>query len=420
MLTINLNPGEKYSVNSKKIQVIPGKKYKIETDYLSQKNEKFCAYFGVVILDDNGREINRKVRWLGDDSGKLQKVSIIFTSKTNTILLIYRINHETNIMWSNFYFQLSPIDEIKLTEVDPNQKEDFDDHTKFKLPRPKELSIEQEDELEKNIVWIFGSPRSGTTWLGIQLLSYNTISINELYLNEHLGAGFLGPNEEPIRSFDFRKNSLNYFFSETYDATWKFYLRKLILYRIYSQIKNFSQKIIIKEPHNKSGADIISKCLPNSKIIILLRDGRDVIDSLIDARKEGGFMTKHSFVVTENNKLEFIKNRSEIWKKLIKILLTTYNNHPTENGFLVKYENLRENTYDIIKKIYDFIGIEITIDKLEQIVDKYQFEKIPKEMRGKGKFARSATPGKWKDNFNENEIRIMNEIMGDTLKEIGY
>jgi len=37
LLTISLNPGEKYSVNSKKIQVIPGKKYRIETEYLSKK-----------------------------------------------------------------------------------------------------------------------------------------------------------------------------------------------------------------------------------------------------------------------------------------------------------------------------------------------------------------------------------------------
>ena len=41
-------------------------------------------------------------------------------------------------------------------------------------------------------------------------------------------------------------------------------------------------------------------------------------------------------------------------------------------------------------------------------------------MRGKGKFARSASPGKWKDNFNEKEIQLMNEIMGETLKRVGY
>jgi len=43
------------------------------------------------------------------------------------------------------------------------------------LPKIKELTLEEESILEKNLVWIFASPRSGTQWLGTQLLEYNTI-----------------------------------------------------------------------------------------------------------------------------------------------------------------------------------------------------------------------------------------------------
>jgi len=53
------------------------------------------------------------------------------------------------------------------------------------FPRVQELTAKQEDILEKNIVWIFGSRRSGTTWLR-DLLAFNTKFIRETYITEHL------------------------------------------------------------------------------------------------------------------------------------------------------------------------------------------------------------------------------------------
>ena len=43
-------------------------------------------------------------------------------------------------------------------------------------PRPNELTAEEESILEKNLVWVFGSARGGTTWLALQLMSYQTNS----------------------------------------------------------------------------------------------------------------------------------------------------------------------------------------------------------------------------------------------------
>ena len=41
------------------------------------------------------------------------------------------------------------------------------------LPQIKELTEDEENILEKNIVWIFGARRSGNTWLGEKLLYNN-------------------------------------------------------------------------------------------------------------------------------------------------------------------------------------------------------------------------------------------------------
>jgi len=66
------------------------------------------------------------------------------------------------------------------------------------------------------------------------------------------------------------------------------------------------------------------------------------------------------------------------------------------------------------------LKIDLQNNKMERLVEKYSFENIPSEKKGLGKFNRSATPGKWKENFSKKEQTLMDEIMGKTLKRLGY
>jgi len=100
--------------------------------------------------------------------------------------------------------------------------------------------------------------------------------------------------------------------------------------------------------------------------------------------------------------------------------METLENHKKELQYLVKYEDLRKNTFDELKKIYEFLGMKIDDGELEKIIEKYSFEKIPKEQKGSGKFYRSAQPGKWKENFTDEEVALIEEIMGSTLKKLEY
>ena len=179
---------------------------------------------------------------------------------------------------------------------------------------------------------------------------------------------------------------------------------------------------MIKEPNGSHAADIIAECLPNSKIIVLLRDCRDIIDSLLDARQEGSELATRFKVrpIRAEERFEAIQTLSRQTVEFMDILMRAYQTHKENLRLLVKYEDLRNNTIEETKKIYDFIGIDIAISELEEIVNKFSFENIPPEQKGKGKFYRFASPGKWKENFSIEEKNMMNEIMGDTLKKLGY
>jgi len=419
---VTLDLGKEYSVNSKTFSVLPQKKYKISTQVKGIKGEPYAAYFAVVILDEKGTEIDRKIRWLKDFSKNERKEEIIFKASTNNIIIIYRINNETPIRGSCDYEILS-IGDVSIKEVDSDTKESFDEISKYELPRNEELSDLQESILEENLVWIFGSPRSGTSWFALELLSHQTIAIDQPHITEHLGAPHVGILDLTIsRWLDQYRDIDSYIFSNKYKKTWLHYLRKLILNRIFAQTNTIEKKVILKEPSVASGADIITECLPKSKIIFLARDGRDVIDSILDARQKDGFMTIEGNVspVSKEKRSQFIETRAKLWVSLIENLLKTYEQHPKNLRMLIKYEDLRESTFEILKKSYEFIGIEITQDQLQNLIDKFSFDAIPEEKKGTGKFARSATPGLWKEHFSDHEIKIMVDITGDTLQKLGY
>jgi len=167
-----------------------------------------------------------------------------------------------------------------------------------------------------------------------------------------------------------------------------------LLNRFYAQTKDINKKTIVKEVSAFGSADIISQVMKNSKIIILIRDGRDMVDSLLDARSKNGFMTKvgmdpigkeeakkkQGFAPIPSRNI-FITNQSKGWVIRNENFFKAYQEHPTHLRYMVKYENLLSNTFEELKKLYKFIGIEISDQKLEKIIDKYNFKNIPEEKK---------------------------------------
>ena len=420
MQKIDLNDNDEIATNSSKKNVKIGKKYKATIQVKGLQGEIFSAYFGVVFLDHNGKEISRKIQWLNDFNNIEKTIEIIFKALSENTLLIYRINNETPRK-SNCKMEITPVDEIEVSEVTDNVEESYDGTGKSIIPRPKELSSEEEDILEKNLVWVVGTARSGTTWFGTQLLSHGTYTIDESQIGRHLGSIWQVHDKKYYRDFDNFKTSHDYFFSLTFQDTWKYYLKKLILNRIYAQFQDLNKIIVIKEPSSSIVSDLISECLPNSKIIIILRDGRDVVDSAVDAFKKGSWMTKAGFAAKSTIERENVIERQSIqWKMRTEIMLHAFEKHNKNLRYSIKYEDLRKNTFDELKRIYEFLGTKIDDSELEKIIEKYSFEKIPKDQKGDGKFYRSAQPGKWRENFTDDEITIIEEIMGPMLKKLKY
>ena len=265
----------------------------------------------------------------------------------------------------------------------------------FKNKNLKELTEKEESIFEKNIIWLFGNARGGTTWVSLELLSHNTNAINEPHVEEHLSMpAFKRKNDIFIRRIDNPQKNSGYFFSNEYKNVWMKFLRKLILNRFYAQVKEIHKKTIIKEPVTLGAIDILTECMSKSKIIILLRDGRDVLDSTFDAQSKGGFMTKTMNREPLKNRIVAVRNFSMLWTHRNDHFQKTFNNHPENLRYMVKYEDILKDTTGELEKLYQFLEIDISKEQVQNIVQKYDFENIPENQKGSGKLHRSASPGK--------------------------
>ena len=290
-----------------------------------------------------------------------------------------------------------------------------------------ELTEIEERKLESNLVWVIASRRSGTSWLSRELLSYNTKFMNEPLVGFHL-AGLLGRNAKYYRRIDESQEKKDYFFNNNFKETWIFFLRKLILNRIYAQFQSLDSIIVIKEPNGSMGADIIFEALPNSKMIFLLRDPRDVINSNLTQISKGGFAEKTEktggkltqFLMKGKQRLNEVKFRSQDWLSLIDIINSAFENHNENLRYFLKYEDLRTNTTLELKKLYEFLQISISDEEVQKIVEEYTFENIPEEKKGIGTQRQFGKVGIWKEKFTSEEINLMKEIMAKKLEKFGY
>jgi hypothetical protein len=292
--------------------------------------------------------------------------------------------------------------------------------------------------VEKRLVWILGSPRSGSTWL-LNLLGFDrrVIKIDEPTVGLHVGALMLDwvsvrPRRIPVdrmRVNDVRAEMPSYFFSRRYERAWKPGLRDLILGRLRAELLDEAQGrgighpiAVIKEPIGSQGADIMMSLLPESRLIFLLRDGRDVIDSELDAFAHGGWVADMlpGFESAEQERLSFVNSRAQAWLCRTEAVQRAFDEHRPELRIMVRYEDLLRDPGGTFESLVDWLGLDLDGERIREAVEMTGFERIDPYERGRGRFARAATPGLWRENLHAEEQRLIDELIGPKLRELGY
>lgn len=284
--------------------------------------------------------------------------------------------------------------------------------------------------LEHEIVWIMGSARTGSTWLLYQLGKLLEASvIDEPLIGAHLGAPMSVITGQPLygsldaRISDVTASRPDYFFSETHASTWKPALRDLVLRRFAAAIPRNATNctVLVKEPTGALGALMLLQCLPGSRLLFLVRDGRDVVDSVLDGL-DGGWITEVSGLDVDHygGRRELLTRRAEQWVRDVSAVRQAYAAHDPGLRLIIRYEDLRMRPIEEITRVLEWLGRPLDRGRVELVVDEFSRDRVDPLEQGPGKFLRAATPGLWRDHFDAEETVLIQRIMGPLLEELGY
>jgi Sulfotransferase family len=287
------------------------------------------------------------------------------------------------------------------------------------------------------LAWIFGSSRSGSTWL-LRMLSEleRVIPIDDPHLGHHLGVwrpiplAWATAKEAPKLGTlaDYKRRKRDYLFSDQYRDSWMPQLRKLVSDRFEAQAEEDiaaaggieNPIVVVKEPGSHA-ADTIMSIFPESFLIFLLRDGRDVVDSWLDAYRDGSWATEEgAYPVDDAGRPSLIKWQSSVWLHRTEVVQQTFARTDPARRVLLRYEDLQDDPVAGLSRICQTIGVTAEADQLEAIASANDFSNVPDRHKGSGREIRRARPGGWANHMSSGEIRVMHEILGPKLDELGY
>jgi len=279
------------------------------------------------------------------------------------------------------------------------------------------------------LTWIFGSSRSGSTWLLRMLAEHPLVQpVDETGLGHHLGVWRPIPlawatsegEPPPLTTFaHIKAERPDYAFSDAYREGWEPLLRDFVLGRLGLQHEP-GRRMVIKEPGGSQVADWVLGLLPGSRLVFLLRDGRDVVDSWLDAYRPGGWHYEGDggYPVSESGRLAFVRWQAAVWLFRTAAVQRAYAQCAPDRRVIVRYEELLADPEEQLRRIHAVIGLDANPDGIREAVARHAITEVSE--RGEGQFVRQAKPGGWRETLTAEEQEAVHAVLGPKLRELGY
>lgn len=202
---------------------------------------------------------------------------------------------------------------------------------------------------ERRPIVIYGAPRSGTTYLASILNAHPDIFISNetrIFAWLHQSLAVL-PGQEQF-ALRHREVLVEHLRAELPDLVRSFYRRLQPEARYWGD----------KNPHyaareNRGCLEMIDELFPGARFIHIIRDGRDVVASLIRKRHPDGRPWANW------------ERAHQIWMNHVDLGSTFGRGLPPDRYFELRYEHLIRDDVAIARRIFDFLDIEIHPDVAE-------------------------------------------------------
>jgi hypothetical protein len=260
------------------------------------------------------------------------------------------------------------------------------------------------------------------------------VPMNEPLIGYHLSpflANDLGyqPEDLDLDTFTLRRSmgdDPDRFFAESLSDVWLPSLRRLLNERFEAHLSRSadgptSEKILlVKEPNGSQSADILLRAQPSARLLFLLRDGRDVVDSALASNVVGGWgprLVPHLRGIDEGGRLDFVRRFAYQWLWQTEVVQAAFAAHRGPKH-MVRYEDLLRDTPARLEELFEWLGLPLEEAEIAALAGRFAFERIPSP--GPERFHRSATPGAWRENLRPEERAAVEEVLGAKLRELDY
>ncbi len=264
------------------------------------------------------------------------------------------------------------------------------------------------------MIWIFGTGRTGSTWLAAMMEEPEG---HDVWFEPRVGTIF-----DPQR-FQ-RHGGKHFILASQYKDVWLRSIRNFILDGANARFPELAGGYLaVKEPGGSVGAGLIMEALPESGMVLLIRDPRDVVASWLDATRKGGWQTRRrgeggrrAESLAETNPNAFVRRHADAYLQHVGSARRAYEAHEGRK-VVVRYEDLRADTLGTIKRMYGELNVPVEEAKLAKAVEKHAWENIPEEEKGRGKFYRKATPEAWREDLTRRQVKTVERITAPLLEE---
>jgi hypothetical protein len=278
--------------------------------------------------------------------------------------------------------------------------------------RDRETEKPDASPFEDRIAWVTGCGRTGSTWLSEML---GEISGVQRWHEPYFGRLLKHVHDRPAE----RKRSTSFFASE-FDHVWVDGLRDLFHWMVKERYPRIGEhSLIVKEVNTPELFDWVLPLFRSSRMILLIRDPFDILDSYLSLQKSGSWNSQFGEAgetdVTGRAERSATHISDTLWHAY-----RAFERFPDDQKLLVRYEALLADAGPVLIACGKLVGQDVSEEQAQAAAEKHRFDKY--EKTGDLEFRRFGRAGSWQvsGNFTDEIAALAERILGPLRTRLGY
>lgn len=267
-------------------------------------------------------------------------------------------------------------------------------------------------EAQHRLAWIIGCGRTGSTWLAEMLGDLPRIRRwHEPYFGRFLRHLHERPDELDRHSA---------FFFRRHQSIWLEGLRNLFFQMVRDRYPQFGrQALVVKEVNTPEFYEWLRPLFPSARMILLVRDPFDVLDSYLDLQKPGSWNQRFGDAADPLSAAN-VRRTCEHIRATTTLALVAYEAFPLEQRLRLSYEELLRDPVPHLVACGKLVGVEVDPAAAARVAEERAFHRHAQT--GPLQFRRRGQAGGWRtsENFTPEVQAIAGELLGPLRARLGY